>query len=189
MSWYLREELYLLQVKVDTPSGWKARGIIYGSGPFVSEDKAYVLDTRDVPGEVLRLKIAPPKQFWNIDYLAVDYSEDMALDVMKISPAGSGDRSGPAIAELLQANDDRYFILHSGGAPAELVFPAPDRKPGLDRSLILGAGGYYDIHLQTAGEPQTDLLKKIIAEPGKTLEFARRVYETGKKIEAERSHR
>jgi hypothetical protein len=189
MSWYLREELYLLQVKVETPSGWETRGIIYGSGPFVSEDKAYVLDIRDVPGDILRLKLSPPTQFWNIDYLAVDYSEDTPVDVMKVSPASTGAQTNPAVCELLKANDDRYFILPRAGVSAELVFPAPARKAGMDRSLILGASGYYDIHLEVQGEPQTDLLKKILAEPGSTLEYARRMYERRKKDETERSRR
>jgi hypothetical protein len=189
MSWYIREELYLLQVKVETPRGWESRAIIYGSGPFVSEDKAYVLDVRDIPGEILRLKLAPPTQFWNIDYLAVDYSEDSAVDVKKISPAGVGARTDPAVWQLLQANDDRYFILPQAGASAELVFPAPARKAGWDRSLILGVCGYYDIHLEAQGEPQTDLINKILAEPGSTLEYAREKYETGKIRETERTPR
>ncbi len=189
VSWYLREELYLLQVKVETPSGWEPRGIIYGSGPFVSEDKAYVLDIRDVPGEVLRLKIAPPTQFWNIDYLAVDYSDDIAVDILKVLPESAGARTDPAVCDLLQANDDRYFVLPRGGAPAELVFPAPARKPGWERTLILGTSGYYDIHLEAAGEPRTDLFRKILAEPGATLVYAREVYEKGKKNEAERGRK
>lgn len=189
MSWYLREELYLLQVKVETPSGWKTRGIIYGSGPFVPEDKAYVLDIKDVPGEILRLKLAPPTQFWNIDYLAVDYSEDTAVDVLRISPASAGARTDPAVCERLKANDDRYYIMSEAGASAELVFPAPARKAGSERSLILGASGYYDIHLDAKGEPQPDLIKKILVEPGWTLEYARKIYETGKKNEAERTRR
>ena len=189
MSWYLREELYLLQVKVETPNGWKPKGIIYGSGPFVPEDKAYILDIRDVPGEILRLKLAPPTQFWNIDYLAVDYSEDMEVDVMAISPASVGARTDPAACDLLQANDDRYFIMPRAGAPAELVFPAPARKPGFDRSIMVGASGYYDIHLEAMGEPQTHIIRTILAEPGATLEYARKMYETAKKNEAERSRR
>jgi hypothetical protein len=184
ISWYLREELYLLQAKVETPNGWEPRGIIYGTGPFISEDKAYVLDVSDVQGEILRLKLTPPTQFWNIDYLAVDYSDDMAVDIRQLSPESAGNRTDPAVCDLLRANDDRYFVLPSGGAPAELVFPAPAGKPGLERTIVLGASGYYDIHLEASGEPQPDLLKKILAEPGSTLEYAREVYEREKKNEA-----
>jgi hypothetical protein len=189
MSWYLREELYLLQVKVETPSGWKPRGIIYGGGPFVSEDKAYVLDIGDVPGETLRIKLTPPTQFWNIDFLAVDYSEDMEVDVMEIAPASLGAWNDPVVCELLEAKDDRYFIMPRTGDSAELVFPSPARMPGFDRSILLKASGYYDIHLEAQNEPQTDLIKTILAEPGSTLEYALRVYEVGKKGEAERSHK
>lgn len=189
MSWYLREELYLLQVKVETPTGWTPRGIIYGGGPFVSEDKAYVLDIGDVPGETLRIKLAPPTQFWNIDFLAVDYSEDMEVDVMEIAPAAAGDRNDLAVVDLLAANDDRFFVMPRTGDSAELIFPAPAGRPGFDRSIFLKAGGYYDIRLEARREPQADLIEKILAQPGSTLEYALRVYEAGKKGEVARSHK
>jgi len=189
MSWYLREELYLLQVRVETPNGWEPRGIIYGTGPFVSEDKAYVLDIGDIPGEILRIKLTPPTQFWDIDYLAVDYSEDLPMDVMKISPSGTGSRTQPDVRELLQADDDRYFVLPKAGVSAEIIFPAPPRKPGLDRTIMLGASGYYDIHLDAGGEPQTDLIETILAEPGSTLRYAMKIYEAGKRNDGEGSRR
>jgi hypothetical protein len=180
MSWYLREELYLLQVKVETPSGWKPRGIIYGGGPFISEDKAYTLDIGDVPGETLRIKLTPPTHFWNIDYLAVDYSEDADVDAFEIAPASSGAWGDPAVYELLAADDERYLIMPTTGDSAELVFLAPPLKPGFDRSIMLRANGYYDIHLQAQGEPQTDLIKTIFTEPGSTLKYALKIYEIEK---------
>ena len=41
--WNTREELYRLQIRVETPAGWKSKGAVVGGGPFVSEDKAYIL--------------------------------------------------------------------------------------------------------------------------------------------------
>jgi hypothetical protein len=189
MSWYMREELYLLHVKVETPTGWKVRGIMYGGGPFVAEDKAYVLDIADVTGETLRIKLTPPTQFWNIDFLAVDYSDDMEVDVTEIAPASAGARKNPAIDELLASLDDRYFVMPRTGDSVELVFPAPAGKPGLGRSILLKASGYYDIRLPAEGEPQMDLIKTILAEPGSTLGYALKTYQREKKNEVERSHK
>jgi hypothetical protein len=189
MAWYMREELYLLQVRVETPSGWKPRGIIYGGGPFVAEDKAYVLDIGDVTGETLRIKLTPPTQFWNIDFLAVDYSDDINVNVTEIAPASSGIGSDPAVDELLASLDDRYFVMPRTGDSIELVFPAPAGTPGLDRSILFKASGYYDIRLPADGEPQMDLIRTILAEPGSTLEYALKTYRIEKKNEVERSHK
>ncbi len=52
--WNTREELYRLQIRVETPAGWKSKGAVVGGGPFVSEDKAYILDLGDseaIPSE------------------------------------------------------------------------------------------------------------------------------------------
>lgn len=95
----------------------------------------------------------------------------------------------PAVCELLAANDDRYLIMPATGDSAELVFPAPPLKPGLDRSIMLKASGYYDIHLQAQGGPQTDLINKIFAEPGLTLEYALKIYEIEKEKLKEKRRR
>ncbi|MBN2409903.1 MAG: hypothetical protein JXE07_09210 [Candidatus Aminicenantes bacterium] len=188
-AWHMREELYLLQVRVDTPDGWKPRGIIYGGGPFVAEDKAVILDIGDVTGETLRIKLTPPKQFWNIDLLAIDYSHDMAVDVREIAPASSGKQADPAVDELLAALDDRYFVMPRTGDSVEIVFPAPPEKPGSVRSLLLKASGYYDVHLSADGEPRVDLVETLLTVPGSTLDYALKAYRAEKKNEVERSHR
>jgi hypothetical protein len=176
MNWYAREELYLLGIQVETDSGWKPRGMIYGGGPFVAKDKACEFDISDVSGDTLKIKLRPPALFWKIDSLAVDYSDDPPLAVTELAPLTAADRAGRDVRELLTANDGRFLIMPNAGDSADVVFQAPPLAPGRARTLILKTTGYYDIHLEAKGEPNIDIIERVHREPGFTLQFAYQEY-------------
>jgi hypothetical protein len=176
MKWYFNEELYLLQIRVETKSGWKSKGTIFGGGPFISEDKVYAIDISDVPGDTLRIKITPPATFWMIDYLSVDYTEDSDLQIREIGPNQAFYNQDQDVCVKLASNDNNYLIMPNKGDKAGLVFPSPPKIEGMDRSVILKAIGYYDIHLKAEGEPQQEILEKIHSEPGFTIQYALKEY-------------
>ncbi len=169
---HISEELYALQLKVETDNGWQFKDFILGGGPFVSEDRVYPLDLENVPGDTLRIKLSPPALFWKINYIAVDYSEDVPVQVTKLKAVRAEDHTGRDVGELLSATDNRYLAMPDFGDSAELVFRAPARQPGLQRSFVLKASGYYDIHLKAEGEPQHELLHRIHSEPGFIVQYA-----------------
>lgn len=176
MNWYFNEELYLLKIRVETEKGWKPKGTIFGGGPFISEDKAYIIDVSDVPGNTLKIKITPPATFWMIDYLSVDYTEDLDLKVTEIDAIKAFDNTGRDVREILANNDNNYLIMPNTGDKVELFFQSPPKIDGMDRSVILKASGYYDIHLKARGEPQLDMIEKIHYEPGFTIQYAIKEY-------------
>ncbi|MCX6563371.1 MAG: hypothetical protein NTU60_07165 [Candidatus Aminicenantes bacterium] len=169
MSWYAREELYLLHIRVETEHGWEQRGLLYGGGPFMTENKAYTLDVHDVPGDVLRIKLTPPLNFWTFDSFAVDYSEDAPVSTVELAPVQALDRAGRDVREDLVLNDNRYLVLPRIGDSAELVFDAPPQAQGTVRTIFIKASGYYDIQLDGQGEPQSALIDKIFIVPGTAL--------------------
>jgi hypothetical protein len=183
LNMHVREELYSLQIKVETEKGWESKGLVIGGGPFISENKVCLLDIRDVPGDTLRIKLTPPSTFWMINYMAVDYSEDLPVQVREISPVQAVDHNGKDIREMLAKNDNDYFVMPNIGDRAELIFDAPPLREGMARSVILKASGYYEIHLQAQGEPQVELLERIHTEPGFAVKQALKEYlDWGKEI-------
>ena len=171
-AWFFKEELYLLKVLVETRDGWKAKGLLYGGGPFIAKEKAYAVDVSDVAGDVLRLKLRPPKGFWLINSLAVDYSEDAPVKTWELSAQPQELPSGGGPDTDLAADDNRYLVLQQKGDHAELAFAVPARAEGAGRTVFIKARGYYDIHLDTSGEPRWDLIARIYDEPGFCVRFA-----------------
>jgi len=178
---HVREELYSLQIRVETEDGWKSKGLIIGGGPFVSEDKVYSFDISDVPGDVLKIKLTPPAAFWMINYLAVDYAEDLPVNVTEIEAIEAIDHKGQDVRGILAKNDNNYLIMPSIGDRTDLVFESPPKSEGMDRTVILKASGYYDIHLEGKGEPKLQIIDKLHSEPGFAVQYAFKEYLKWKK--------
>jgi len=176
ISWFYNEELYLLQIRMETKDGWESKGVIYGSGPLISEDKAYVIDISDVPDDTLKIKLLPPLNFWTLNYIAIDYTEDSPIETKEIEAVKAVDSIGEDMRGILEENDKNYFIMPNMGDKAELVFEAPPKKDDMERSAFLKANGYYDIHLERKGKPQTEIFERILNEPGFTGQYALQEY-------------
>lgn len=174
----LREELYSLRIRVETEKGWESRGMLTG-GPFlISKEKVYTLDLADVPGDTLRIKLTPPTAFWKIDYLAVDYSDDLPVNITEIKAKKgiSNGHEGEDTAAILAENDDNYLVMTNTGDSTELVFQVPPHTPGMERTVILKTAGYYHMHLKAHGEPHRDILDRVHSEPGFVLRHALKKY-------------
>ena len=66
--WNDREELYQLQVKVDTDSRWINKGEIWGGGPFITEDRVVTVDVSDVKSDTLKSCFSA-KGFLDVQFL------------------------------------------------------------------------------------------------------------------------
>ncbi len=176
MNWMVREELYALKIWVETPDGWKVRGMIMEGAPVVTKDKAYIIDVADVPGEVLRIKLRPPVNFWMINSLAVDYGEDSPVRLTEIAADTAIDQDGRDVRAELAATDGNYLESPKPGERAELVFTAPPVEEGLVRTVLVKASGYYKRHLNATGEPRTELIERVLGEPGFAARYSFREY-------------
>lgn len=139
------EEALSLQLRVETTDGWKTMGSIAGGSPLAPGTLVYPVDLSGVTGDILRIKLTPPAASWMIDYIAVDYSRDLPVKVAALQAVHS---------KLLAARDDCYLKLSPMGASVLLIFNSPPRCPGMERTIILETGGYYDIHPDSIAQPR-----------------------------------
>ena len=116
-----------------------------------------------------------------INYLAVDYSDDLPVKIKEICAFEAKDSRGQDALNILANNDNNYLKMPDIGDKTELIFKSPTRSAGLERTVILKAGGYYDIHLQAEGEPQRELLERIHFEPGFSVRYTFKEYLKWKK--------
>ena len=177
MSWMAAEELATLKVWVETPGGWEARSMIMGGAPVITKDKAYVLDVADIPGETLRIRLRPPVNYWMVNSLAVDYSEDTTVSITEIAAEKAVDHTGRDVREVLASTDAACLESPNAGERTELVFLAPPKPEGFERTVFVKASGYYKTHLDATGEPKTELAERILAEPGFAVRYSFREYQ------------
>jgi hypothetical protein len=170
------EELYALKVWVETPGGWKVRGMIMEGAPVITKDKAYVLDVADIPGDVLRIKLRPPVNFWMVNSLAVDYGEDTPITLTELAAETAVDQAGRDVLRELASTDSFYLASPNRGEWTELVFTAPPLKAGLERTVLVKVSGYYKANIDATGEPQTELIEHVFDEPGFAARYSFRGY-------------
>jgi len=75
------------------------------------------------------------------------------------------------LPDLISA-DDRYAAMPDVGDTADLTFPAPARRAGMERQVILHTRGFYKLHVPGTGDPDTKTLDAMNDVPGTAVKFA-----------------
>jgi hypothetical protein len=171
-AWSEREELLTLKIQVEEPEGWVERGMLLGGGPFVLEDRVVDLDVSRVKGDKLNIRICPPKGFWAFNSFAVDYTPDQAVEIQTLPPVECLDSEGRDLLQQITSIDASYYDMPNVGDRGYLSFKAPSTKPGLKRTVFLHTRGYYQIHLDSTGKADTDLLTRIMTIPDTAARWA-----------------
>ncbi len=175
-AWHQREEVFRLQVRVWANNAWVTRGEIIGGGPFVTEDRIIPLDLEGIKGDSVRILLAPPTGFWQINSIGIDYSQDIPLKIQEIPAKSIVGDDGTDLLAVLSTTDGDYYIMPELEQYANLTFPVPPRKPGLNRTVFAQVSGYYDMHIDTSKPPQSEILNKISYEPGYIVKFTLQEY-------------
>lgn len=172
LAWSLRDDLYLLNVFVEEPTGWEWRGVLPGGGPFIAENRVVPLDVSRVAGSELRVRMRPARGFWALNSFAVDYASNVRVRVDTVAPVRAHDSYGRDVLPHLRTADDVYHDMPRTGDWAEVVFPAPPQADGVTRTVLLHSRGYYRLHLDEGGEPNRALVNEILQVPGTAARFA-----------------
>jgi hypothetical protein len=170
--WNLREELYHLQVRVRVGNAWVTRNEILGGGPFVTEERVVPLDLQGVDGETVEILLTPPAGFWQLNSFAMDYSTSAPVEVQEVNATNITGDEGENLLDVLSATDGRYYAAPKNGQTASVVFPVPAATPNTQRTIFAKASGYYEMHMDIAGAPKTEILNRIALEPGYPTSFA-----------------
>lgn len=171
-AWEVREQLYALKIYVEEPTGWNVRGILPGTGPFISKDRIVPLDLSHVPGNQVRIRIQPPAGFWALNSFAVDYSKDAPLSVRTVTPSAAQEPGGKDVLPELTSVDDRYLEMPNIGDTADVTFHAPASTPHTKRTVFLHSRGFYKLHILQNGNPDAKTLEAIENVPGAAARFA-----------------
>ena len=175
-AWNEREELFVLHPELEREGRWERVGTLLGGGPFLSEWRAIPIDLSGVQGDTLRLRLHPPIGFWSLNsfHLAWEESEARVRELEPVRARGDG---GVDVLGTLLEQDDRYLDFPRTGDRAEVIFPAPEPAPGLDRTVFARTAGWYEIHLYSRGAPPDSAgLERLTREPGYAVRSALREY-------------
>jgi hypothetical protein len=171
-----REELFTMKIHVKEGDHWRAKEYVQGGGPLIYEDRAVPISLSHVNGDTLTIRFDPPRGFWAINYLGIEYGPTSRVEGQECKIASGTDQDGREIGGLLEENDGREYVMSDVGDWAKVSFNVPPPKDGARRSIFLKTSGYYKLHLPPGRTQQVAYLEKIASKPGDIVRFALEQY-------------
>lgn len=125
----------------------------------------------------IEIRLKSGFMFWEIDYLAIDFTKQSELDIQVIKPTVvEGMIENPA--SLLE-DDDRYMTHLEEGDSTYLRFEGLQSKAE-KRTVVLHSKGYYQPQTELEGDPQWRKLRSMTVNGGLSM-FSKELFD--KKIE------
>ncbi|MEE9458030.1 MAG: hypothetical protein V3W11_12865 [bacterium] len=164
-----------LAVYVDDGGEWRFVDYFHVAGPISAKRCVMRLDLGAAASDEVRVKLEFGPLFWEIDYVALDFSADLPVQLNSVPLTAAVDQDGLNVSELLLADDDRYYIQSEIGEHAFITFPAPEAVEGMARTTILHSKGHYEVLRNPQGKPDLKLLYSL-KKPGRFIEFSQELY-------------
>lgn len=175
-AFFDREELFWLKVDIDNGKERVNRGLILGGGPLVTETRVVKLNIADIPGDTLTIHLNPPKGFWSIDYVGLDFSTTPVPEFTEIQVANAHNEMGRDVSSLIQTKDGLYHVMPDTSNWVKMHFDMSSQHSSLERSIFLKTSGYYNLILDKSMSEDTELIRRIAINPGEIVNYALEEY-------------
>lgn len=168
-SWF-REQKLPLSVELRGRDGWREIAALPLPGPMAHRDflVPFALPAGEGPVE---LRLRAGYLFWEIDYVALDFTPDLPVAIVPVAADSAIDQHGRDLRPALAAEDGVRYDQPQVGDAAALSFRIPDAPEGQAQSAFLATRGYYDILREPKGKPRAAKLKGF-RKPGALARFS-----------------
>ncbi|MCF7567651.1 hypothetical protein L3X37_04635 [Sabulilitoribacter arenilitoris] len=148
-----------LSIYLKTRHGWKLVEQIKTVGPMATRDMAVAINLDEVEGAKVQIKLETGFMFWEVDYVGMDFSDNIDLSINQISPSEAIDQNGNNVTSFLLENDKKYFTQPNMGDEVIVKFSAEKPEPGLTQTVFLKNRGYYNYIRDYKGVPDFEKLQ------------------------------
>ena len=170
---WLKDQGQMLEVQLRRSGQWETVHWVNLPGPFSFRSEVVPLDVSNTDGGPVELRLVAGYHFWELDYAAIDYTEQPGMVKTPLALLSAEDELGQDVASHLLEVDGDYLERLFIGADATLKFQAlPAPESGNVHSVFMHAYGYYEPIRAYAGIPNMAELKKF-KEPGHFARFSK----------------
>ena len=172
------DQRFALLVYLETQSGWQFVDYFDLIGPLGARELVMPIDmTRTLINEspdysrTIRIKLESGFKFWDLDYAAIDFTEDIAYNTDTVKPRSVITETGNNVTPALTQDDSLYYIQETIGEEGLVVFmDSPDRD-NMTKSVFLHTKGYYEHVRNYPGPPDKKQLLTFLI-PGRFSKFS-----------------
>ncbi|WP_299162464.1 hypothetical protein [uncultured Eudoraea sp.] len=173
---WMNEQSIPLSVYLKTNTGWELVDRINTVGPMASRDIAVPIDISNAPGEEVFIKLETGFMFWEVDYVGIDFTENLALDINYINPNAAIDGNNNNVTKLLLGEDQNYLVQPNIGDEVIVTFKTSKPTPDIIRTVFLKNRGYYNYIRNYEGEPDFQKLR-LFKQAGAFTDFSMYEYQ------------
>ncbi len=167
---WCNEQGILLQVYIEKNGQWEYVDYFYSIGPMMTKDMILEMDISKIEGTSFNMKLVSGFNYWELDYVAVDYTENSLVQLIKSSAVTATGDNGNDLLSMISSTDEQRVLLQERGENITLSFnkiPAPKEV----RTVFLHATGYYEHEGKGTGFPNVVKLQKF-KEPSAFDQFS-----------------
>ena len=158
---WTKDQKLPLEVSIKTRTGWQKITDLTTIGPLATREVVIPVDLSNSDDNPVQIKLSSGFMFWEIDYAAIDYSNNKAFGVETISPAVATDETGKNVLAVLQKRDGIYLSQPVPGNMVTLQYKCKPQQSNSARSYILHTKGYYEHVRDFKGSPNVSFLKQF----------------------------
>jgi hypothetical protein len=161
ISWINAQKIPLT-VSILTNNGWQKLTDIYPVGPLSFRKTIVPVNIADIPGNTIQLKLTSGFMFWELDYAAIDFTEDHNYTIEKLLPAKALDENGKDVTAQLSAADENYLVQPVTGNIATVEYAytstAAENKT---QTYVLHSKGFYEYVRDYKNKPEVKFLRQF----------------------------
>ena len=172
------DQRFALMVYLETKTGWQFVDYFDLIGPLgaremimpVDLSQALVTSSTDSEKQI-RIKLESGFKFWDLDYVAMDFTTDTPFTIDYVKPSSAKTESGIDVTNCLSQNDSLYYIQEIIGEQGLVVFKDSPEIPGMKKSVFLHTKGYYE-HVRNYPNPPDKKQLETFLIPGRFSKFS-----------------
>ncbi|MCL6266927.1 hypothetical protein [Flagellimonas myxillae] len=158
---WIKDQNIPLSIYVETANGWKLMDRISTVGPLAMRDMVIPLNLQNVGDGPIKIKLETGFMFWDVDYVAIDYSSNIDLSPQYIAPSLATDENNYEVTHLLSETDLDYLVQPEIGNEVRVIFDVPEVNESMGQSVFLKNRGYYNYIREYEGAPDLASLKSF----------------------------
>jgi hypothetical protein len=158
---WVSEQKIPLEIAIKTTEGWKKVQELTTIGPLTTREVVVPLDLSAVSSQQLQVRLSSGFMFWEIDAMAIDYSNNTDYTIEKPPLSQATDETGKDIRTLLNKEDGQYLEQPEIGNVATLEYKAGRHKEDMVYSYVFHTKGYYQHIRNFTGKADVKFLKQF----------------------------
>lgn len=158
---WTKDQKLPLEVSMKTKTGWQKITDLTTIGPLATREIVVPLDLSDIDNKLIEIKLSSGFMFWEMDYTAIDYSDNKSFEVHRISPSVATDEGGKNVLARLERKDGIYLSQPVPGNMVTLQYISNSQADNTARSYILHTRGYYEHVRDFKGAPNIAFLNQF----------------------------